>query len=89
VPAQKRPNKDNNKNMIPISINNIIEATGGRLIRGAPETIVSGISIDSRTIKKDETFIAIYGDNFNGHDFVPEVIKKGAKGIIVEKLDAS
>jgi UDP-N-acetylmuramoyl-tripeptide--D-alanyl-D-alanine ligase len=46
---------------------------------------IKGVSIDSRTIKEGELFVAIKGDRFDGHDFVPEVIKKGAWGALVER----
>ncbi len=45
--------------------------------------IVSGISIDSRSIKVGDLFIALKGENFNGHDFVNSAIHKGANGVIV------
>ena len=48
---------------------------------------ISGISIDDRTIKKGELFIAIKGDKFDGHDFTKSAIKKGAGGIIVSDLE--
>ena len=43
------------------------------------------ISIDSRTIKKDELFFAIKGERFDGHNFLKEVFGKGAYGAVVEK----
>lgn len=46
---------------------------------------IKGVSIDSRKIKKGELFVAIKGDRFDGHDFVPEVMKKGAWGAIVDR----
>ena len=42
-----------------------------------------GVSIDDRTIKKGDLFIALKGDKFDGHDFVENAIKKGAYGIMV------
>lgn len=42
----------------------------------------SGISIDSRTITSGELFIAIQGDNFDGHDFIEAALEKGAVGIV-------
>merc|ERR1711965_867946 len=42
-----------------------------------------GVSIDDRTIKKGDLFIALKGDNFDGHDFIESAIRKGADGIIV------
>lgn len=46
---------------------------------------IKGISIDSRTVKEGELFIAIRGDRFDGHDYVPDAIRKGAWGALVEQ----
>jgi UDP-N-acetylmuramoyl-tripeptide--D-alanyl-D-alanine ligase len=46
---------------------------------------IKGISIDSRTVKDGELFIAIRGDRFDGHDFVSDAIGKGAWGALVER----
>ncbi len=42
------------------------------------------ISLDSRTIVNEDLFIAIKGTNFDGHDFLNEVIKKGGKAVVIE-----
>ena len=39
---------------------------------------INGISIDSRNIKKNDLFIAIKGENFDGNDFVDQALKDGA-----------
>jgi UDP-N-acetylmuramoyl-tripeptide--D-alanyl-D-alanine ligase len=44
-----------------------------------------GISIDTRTIKKYDLYIAIKGENFDGHDFVEDAYAKGATVCIVNK----
>ena len=46
---------------------------------------IKGVSIDSRKIKEGELFVAIKGDRFDGHEFVPEVMNKGAWGAIVDR----
>ena len=46
---------------------------------------IKGISIDSRTVKEGELFIAIRGERYDGHDFVPDAIRKGAWGAIVDR----
>ncbi|ABB49671.1 UDP-N-acetylmuramoyl-tripeptide--D-alanyl-D-alanine ligase [Prochlorococcus marinus str. MIT 9312] len=43
------------------------------------------ISIDSRTILKDDLFIAIKGKDFDGHSFLSEVLKKGVKSVVIKK----
>ena len=47
---------------------------------------IDGISIDSRTINKNELFIAIKGDNHDGHLFINDAIKNGASLIISEDI---
>ena len=47
--------------------------------------IFKTISLDSRNILPEDLFIAIEGNNFDGHDFISEVIKKGVKAVIVNK----
>ena len=37
------------------------------------------VSIDTRTIAPGDTFIPVAGPNFNGRDFIPEAIRKGAR----------
>jgi UDP-N-acetylmuramoyl-tripeptide--D-alanyl-D-alanine ligase len=61
----------------------ILSATGGRLMRGDPAQAVSGISIDSRTIRPGNLFIAIKGERFDGHRFVYEALERGACGVLV------
>jgi len=48
---------------------------------------IKGVSIDSRTIRTGELFVAIKGDRFDGHDFVPEVMQKGAWGALVARTE--
>ncbi len=45
----------------------------------------TGVSTDTRKIVPQNLFIAIEGENFNGHDFVNEAFKKGACAAIVSK----
>jgi UDP-N-acetylmuramoyl-L-alanyl-D-glutamate--2,6-diaminopimelate ligase len=51
----------------------------------APVKKVSGISTDSRTVKKGDIFVAVKGLISDGHDFIPEIIKKGVKIIVGER----
>ena len=43
------------------------------------------ISIDSRTLLKDDLFIAIEGRNFDGHSFISEVLKKGVESVVIKE----
>ena len=46
---------------------------------------IKGVSIDSRNIREGELFVALKGDRFDGHDFVPAAIEKGAWGALVDR----
>ncbi len=45
----------------------------------------AGISTDSRAILDNQIFIAIKGENFDGHRFINTLVEKGIKGFITEK----
>ncbi len=65
-------------------IDDLLRATGGSLVAGPDTGVFAGICIDSRTIQKDEIFVAIKGSRYDGHAFVPELMEAGVRGIIVE-----
>ena len=46
---------------------------------------LSGVSIDSRTLKPGELYIAIAGERFNGHEFVDAAREAGAAAIMVHE----
>ena len=48
---------------------------------------ITGLSNDSRKIEKGDLYIALNGINFDGHDFLGEVNKKGASAALVEKIN--
>jgi UDP-N-acetylmuramoyl-tripeptide--D-alanyl-D-alanine ligase len=62
----------------------LAKACKGTLV-GLGDIYFSGISIDSRTINDGEVFIAIIGERFDGHDFLKDAIKRGAKGVVVKR----
>ena len=56
---------------------------GGKLFEN--DWLVSGISIDSRTIKNDDLFIALKAKR-DGNDFIVSAIENGAKAAIINKI---
>jgi len=63
----------------------ILSATGGELLSGSNRTVFAGIGIDSRQLAQESLFIAIEGDTHDGHTFVPDVIARGGRGILVRE----
>ncbi len=45
----------------------------------------SKVSIDSRTISPDDLFIALRGENFDGHDYLQDVLKTGVKAVVINQ----
>lgn len=63
----------------------IAAALQGRLKHSSVEPDITGVSIDSRSIKPGDMFIALRGENFDGHDFIASAVEKGAGLVITEK----
>lgn len=61
----------------------VADACAGTLCSGAAEAQVRDVSIDSRTAREGDLFLAIAGDRFDGHDFVNDILNRGAAGVVV------
>lgn len=61
----------------------IASALSGRLY--GEDRLLGTVSIDSRTVAKDDLFVALKGERFDGHDFLREVTAKGAAGVMVQQ----
>ncbi len=65
----------------------VIEAVGARVLGDArPETPVTGISIDTRTLQPGDLFVAIVGDRVDGHDYLAAAFHAGAAAAVVHRL---
>ncbi|WP_185856395.1 UDP-N-acetylmuramoyl-L-alanyl-D-glutamate--2,6-diaminopimelate ligase [Blattabacterium cuenoti] len=58
-------------------------------IIGQTSKLIEGISMDSKTVKKNMIFLARKGKKIDGHQFIMEAIQKGANTIICEKIHTS
>ena len=67
------------------TVHQILDATGGQLVRGRPPASVRGITIDSRRLVPGEAFVAITGTRLNGHDFVVDAVHRGASCLVVAR----
>ena len=45
----------------------------------------AGVSTDTRSLAAGELFVAIAGENFDGHDFVADAVASGAAGVVVSR----
>jgi len=53
-----------------------------------PVARVAGVSIDSRTLRRGELFVAIHGPRHDGHDHVASALEQGALAAVVAELEA-
>ncbi|GAX35300.1 UDP-N-acetylmuramoyl-tripeptide--D-alanyl-D-alanine ligase [Nodularia sp. NIES-3585] len=70
-----------------VSISQLLEVLCAQpinLSETALTQVSSAIQTDTRMIKPGEVFLALRGDNFDGHDFVPSAIAQGAIAAIVD-----
>jgi UDP-N-acetylmuramoyl-tripeptide--D-alanyl-D-alanine ligase len=65
----------------------IVEATGGEIVRGKSGVLLSGISTDSRAVAAGNLFIPLVGEKFNGHDFLAVAVRAGAYGVLLQKSE--
>ncbi|MGH8673778.1 MAG: UDP-N-acetylmuramoyl-tripeptide--D-alanyl-D-alanine ligase [Burkholderiales bacterium] len=66
-----------------MSLSDAAAASNARLI-GA-DARFGGVSTDSRSLARDELFIAIRGERFDGHDFLDAARQRGAAGAMVDE----
>jgi UDP-N-acetylmuramoyl-tripeptide--D-alanyl-D-alanine ligase len=57
----------------------------GRQCRDAAETVVRGVSTDSRRVAPGDLFVAVAGDVFDGNDFVRAAIAAGAAAVVTSE----
>jgi UDP-N-acetylmuramoyl-tripeptide--D-alanyl-D-alanine ligase len=70
--------------MNPLTLSEIAQLAEGWLSSGEGSVLIKKISTDSRTIKPGELFVALDGENFEGHNFVEASAQAGASGALVD-----
>ena len=68
-----------------MKIEEIVKVINGNLIIGNKEIEVENFSKDTRTIQKDDIYIGIKGQNFDGSSFWKQALDAGAKAVIMSK----
>ena len=63
----------------------VTAAVSGVVVSGDRARTFTGVSIDTRTLKTGELYIAIRGERFDGADFAEAAIVAGAAGVVVPR----
>ena len=66
----------------------LAQATNGTILFGSEDDSFSSVCVDSRTVESFSLFVPLRGKKLDGHGFIEQAIKKGAKIILVDSLYA-
>jgi UDP-N-acetylmuramoyl-tripeptide--D-alanyl-D-alanine ligase len=68
--------------------NDAIAALGASVVNREYLPATIAVSTDTRAIRPSETFLALRGENFDGHRFIAEAVAGGASAVIVDDASA-
>lgn len=66
-----------------MDLDEVARAAGG--VPAGERVTISGVSIDTRSIVPGDLFVALAGERFDGHDYVPQAIGRGAAAALVSR----
>src|SRR5688572_6576647 len=74
--------------MKPATLEQIRHAIGGKALAPIPKTApaITHVCTDSRMLQPGCLFVALKGEKFDGHDFLPEAASKGAVAAVVQDV---
>lgn len=70
-----------------MTVNDIVKATGGRLLCGDGSLPLVHISIDSRTMRGQDLFVPLIGEKVDAHRFIPQAFAAGASAVLTSEHD--
>jgi len=68
-----------------ISVETVLGATHGALVRGPRARTFPAVVIDGRNVPSGALFFAIQGERHDGHDFAAQAVASGAGGVVVAR----
>src|SRR5262245_49296220 len=67
------------------SLRFVADACGGELRGGVADALVSRACTDSRQAQPGDVFFALTGEKFDAHEYLPDVVQKGAVAVVVAR----
>ncbi len=71
-----------------VPLDSAIAATSAKLVDGQTAPATLRANTDTRTIRPGETFVALRGERFDGHDYAAEAVRRGASMLVVDRPEA-
>jgi UDP-N-acetylmuramoyl-L-alanyl-D-glutamate--2,6-diaminopimelate ligase len=74
------------QSILNVNLSNLLRAAPAGLVADLAGKIedfpVTGLALDSRKVSKGNVFVALKGENLDGHSFIPDAVQRGAKAVI-------
>jgi UDP-N-acetylmuramoyl-L-alanyl-D-glutamate--2,6-diaminopimelate ligase len=70
-------------------LSDILEGMETVAVDGSTDTVIAGVSYDSRKAEAGHLFVAVRGEHADGHDFIGRAIARGAAAVVCERVPAS
>lgn len=70
-----------------MTVGEVLEATGGRLLCGSKDLALKNISIDSRSMAGDDLFVPLIGEKVDAHRFIEKAFETGAAATLTSEHD--
>ena len=68
-----------------MTLDELVKGAGGRALSSRVGEF-AGVGTDTRADLKGKIFVALKGDNFDAHDFLPQAVQAGATALLVHRL---
>ena len=65
-----------------MKLSELIQGTEATILNGSPESEITAITSDSRTVTPGSLFLAVKGCTTDGHDYIPQAIGAGAAAVV-------
>ena len=69
--------------MLSVNVATLVQVTGGELLAGDLDKVANSLCIDSRCVRSGCAFVALPGENVDGHEFALSAIDGGARVTVV------
>jgi len=73
--------------MVTMSAARLADLLNGEVVHGMPETVFSGVDVDTRSIARGMAFFALPGEQTDGNLFVADAARAGARVAVVSRFD--
>lgn len=74
--------------MVNMTVNEVLKATGGKLLCGNPNTRLEHLIIDSRSEKEHSLFVPLIGEKVDAHRFIAQAFSNGAAAVLTSEHDS-